>query len=258
MHEADSAGPPQETLPGREKVAERTSVWLERMVQVLLGVVLGQAFLKYENVILTATAADSRTATLALVLVFFIALSSWIALSRRVSEAPYDPDGLAGKVRFYSDVAAVCLYAYLLIQVRRVSEPPHFGAGSLTDFWWGCAAVFACYAVASFARGNQIRALIAAGSTRAPRPWRAVSVSVFFIVVASCYKVVEVKDLLAGHRQGLNQILLLGALAMAALYRLILPWRTAKRRPKAVGRYEQHVETEPTLTADSSENPGAA
>lgn len=193
------------------------------MVQVLLGAVLGPALLRYGSVLSTAFEPQSRTAALGFVTVFFLATSSWIVLARRVSELPYSTETLSGRVRFYADVAAVGLYAILLVTLEPATRPPDYGASPLSAHFWVYVAVFAMYSVASFARRRQAAQQSAHLVQTVPRPWRAVAVTIALFIVASVYTAG------AGHWQSVP-LERFNQLSLGAVLLVIVIFRSLPRR----------------------------
>ena len=189
------------------------------VVQVLLGVVLGQAVLRYGPVLADALDHRNRIEALAIASVFVLSLSSWLALTRRVSELPYSDRMLAGKIRFFADVGAVCVYAFLLLSVQEVTSPPRYGSGHLTTYMWSYATVFACYTTASFARVGQAAMAPVQGSSRPPRLWRAAITTGVMVVVATTYNV-TVSRLSTGGVEHLNLGALLLVTSIVADFRL--------------------------------------
>lgn len=155
------------------------------MIQVLLGAVLGPALLRYGNVLGTALQPNSRTAAFGLAVVFFLSTSSWIVLARRVSELPYSTESLSGRLRFYADVAAVGLYAILLVTLEPII--PAYGESRIAAHFWVYVGVFGMYSIASFARQRQAASQSAHLIRTAPRPWRAVVATVSLLAVAIAY-----------------------------------------------------------------------
>lgn len=210
------------------KASERAATWLERMVQVLLGVVLGQAFIRNSQVVIAPFDAQNRTAALGLAVVFYLGLSSWLTLARVVSEVPYNVDVLSGRIRFYSDVLAVILYAYLLVSLEPLSNATlGHGTGSITGHLVGYPLVFAAYTAASLARKHQEQQELTLGlrtrlGKRRPDPALAArSVGVLLAIVA-LYPILAAS--VAPSPEGrliMNQVSLLVVLAFLIFYRVV-------------------------------------
>jgi len=203
----------------------RASTWLERIIQVLLGVALVQPLVMYSDAIVAPHREGYRTLLFGLVVVFYVAMSSWIALSTLVSEVPYNPTIRSGKIRFYADVVAVVLYAYLLVSLKPLyADASGDPEAVLTGHLVGYPLVLTAYSIASFARRDQIVQEGEEGNPsvrRRPQPFLALYGAVALAFVVLLYAMFRDDALVLRHRALFNQAALLAILLVVLSYRSI-------------------------------------
>ncbi len=170
-----------------EAERQRAGAALERLVHALLGVVLAQSLNRYSAIVVDPFRATNRVATLGLVVVFYLSLSSWLALSRLVSEVSYTWEYRSGRLRLYLDVSSIVLYAYLLLTLEPLTGPEGGGAW-LGPHLAGYPLVFTTYALASWARKAQEKAERHQGR-KPPEPVIALAVALLTAVVWVAYLV---------------------------------------------------------------------
>jgi hypothetical protein len=206
------------------------------MVQVFLGVVLGQAFLRYGQAVANGFDQRYRTGILGLIFVFTMALGSWMALARRVAAVPYDSTSLAGAIRFYADVAAVCTYAVMLVSLQPTVATSSGDSARIELFVWCVPVVYLSYLAASLARRRQVAVLagLNAPLSAVGRPLRAGTFAGSAALVATAYSVLT-STLPSGHATTLvDQITLSFLILMSIAYRIRRRLPTVPEPPSLV------------------------
>jgi hypothetical protein len=196
-----------------ESVEASTSGHLVRMIDFIFALVLGQALLRYQAVVVTPFHSNVPV-VLALVTIYYTVIRSFIAWHSAIEHRRYRID--APKVRktelwrVYIDVVIVATYAYLLL----TAEPLiHNGGANLQKLLWGFPLLFLLYVV-----WGQLRRVV-----WGPDDFDLAFLIVFgsaYAVVAAIYTVAP-WNLLADEKILVNAIFLGFSLFLMILYRKI-------------------------------------
>jgi hypothetical protein len=160
-------------VPEMDEHNRKISEHLVRLVQVLFGVVAAQSLLLYRHTITSPFHHESVPAALALASIYLMIVWSWIDWNPTMETRPYDfrpqkgiPRGKlvwqAERFRFYSDIAVVTAYAYILFQVEPLVTDPK---ADIRYLLLGYPLVFLLYLVSGLLR-------ILRYGEKASKPWQ--------------------------------------------------------------------------------------
>jgi hypothetical protein len=173
-------------VPEMDDSNRKISEHLVRLVQVLFGVVAGQSLLLYRHVITSPFHHWSVAAAIALFSIYMMIVWSWIDWTATMETRPYDfrphrgiPRGglvcQTERFRFYTDIAIVSVYAYILFQVEPLVKDP---GADIRYLLLGYPLVFALYLASGILR--MLRHGQRASKPRFILFWGAVYLGLFF------------------------------------------------------------------------------
>lgn len=133
---------------------KRISDQLVRLIQVIFGIVLAQSLGRYDTVILSPFSKNHILAFCALITVFTATILSWIDWHITMEKRPYnfgpgEPLRIYHKLRVFSDVLVVTLYAYVLFAIKKFSDD---SSGDISGFIIGFVYIYAGYLISGALR----------------------------------------------------------------------------------------------------------
>lgn len=132
----------------------RVSDQLVRLIQVIFGIVLAQSLVRYDTVILAPFSRNHFLAFCGLITVFTATILSWIDWHITMEKRPYnlgpgEPLSIYHKLRVFSDVLVVTIYAYVLFAIKDFSDD---SSGDISDFILGFMFIFVGYLISGTLR----------------------------------------------------------------------------------------------------------
>lgn len=135
-------------------IDKRISDHLVRLVGIMFGVVVAQSFVRYDHIIVAPFEETHRTGLLALGVVYFTVVMSWVDWHTTMELRPYalhphNSARLTELIRLWADIGVVATYAYLLLTIEAFGQTP---SASIEGHLVGYPLIFLTYFLSGASR----------------------------------------------------------------------------------------------------------